>query len=51
MGAFLKFVSWLATKGQKYVKIAWAHKQDILNWLNAGQTFDWIYQKIKKLWA
>lgn len=51
MAPFLRFVSWLATKGQKYVKIAWNHKSTILKWLNAGQTFDWIYKKIKSLWS
>ncbi|MFD3221836.1 aureocin A53 family class IId bacteriocin [Staphylococcus saprophyticus] len=51
MGAFLKFVGWLATKGKKYVKIAWDHKGTIMKWLNAGQTFTWVYEQIKKLWT
>lgn len=49
MGAFLKFVAFLASKGTKYVKWAWANKGRIIDWLNIGMAFEWIFQKIKQI--
>ncbi|WP_317608867.1 aureocin A53 family class IId bacteriocin [Staphylococcus epidermidis] len=51
MAAFMKLIQFLATKGKKYVSLAWKHKGTILKWINAGQSFEWIYKQIKKLWA
>lgn len=48
MAAFLKFVGWLASKGKKYVTWAWDNKGKIIDWLNIGYTFTWIYEEIKK---
>lgn len=42
-----KVIQALGKYGKKAIDWAWAHKGQILNWLNAGQTVEWIVNKIK----
>lgn len=47
MSAFFKVIQALGRYGKRAVDWAWANKQRILDWINAGQAVDWIVEKIK----
>lgn len=49
MAAFLRLIKWATSKGKSFVNWLWKNKGKVIEWLNVGQTFEWIYRQFRKL--
>jgi len=49
MAVFARILQLLAKYGARAVEWAKANVQTILNWINIGQSIDWIISKIKQI--
>ncbi|WP_216389689.1 aureocin A53 family class IId bacteriocin [Arcanobacterium phocae] len=47
MAVFFRILQIVARYGRSAVSWVWAHKGQILDWINAGQAVEWIVQKVR----
>ncbi|MFZ7088106.1 aureocin A53 family class IId bacteriocin [Curtobacterium sp. RRHDQ10] len=47
MAAFTRIIQIITQFGQRAINWVYANRDQILNWINAGQAIDWIVRKVK----